>query len=82
MRQGAPCIGSLTKYQIIETLSRKIFTYLIDYIKVYESDNISVHFKFADESHNLAEYIEHNTTGTAEAGAPAKAQNPFDGAFF
>ena len=50
--------------------------------KVSNYRNISVHFKFADESHNLAEYIEHNTTGTAEAGAPAKAQNPFDGAFF
>ena len=35
---------------------------------VYENGNISVHFKFADEFRKIAEYIEINTTDTAEAG--------------
>ena len=38
------------------------------HIKVYENGNISVHFKFADEFRRIAEYIEINTTDTAEAG--------------
>ena len=33
-----------------------------------KSQDISVHFKFADEFRRIAEYIEINTTDTAEAG--------------
>ena len=39
-----------------------------NHIKVYENGNISVHLKFADEFRRIAEYIEINTTDTAEAG--------------
>ena len=56
------------KYQNIEKLTREILIELVDHIKVYENGNISVHFKFADEFRKIAEYIEINTTDTAEAG--------------
>jgi hypothetical protein len=46
----------------------RAFVELVDHIKVYENGNISVHFKFADEFRRIAEYIEINTTDTAEAG--------------
>ncbi len=49
-------------------ISAQIEIELVDHIKVYENGNISVHFKFADEFHRIAEYIEINTTDTAEAG--------------
>ena len=56
-------------YQNIEALNREILVELVDYIKVYENGNISVKFKFADELHKIAEYIEINTTeDTAVAG--------------
>ena len=51
-------------------ISAQIEIELVDHIKVYENGNISVHFKFADEFHRIAEYIEINTTDTAEAGLP------------
>ena len=53
-------------FQLSQTLSNQILLNLI--IKVYENGNISVHFKFADEFRKIAEYIEINTTDTAEAG--------------
>ena len=59
---------AFARYQSIETLTREILTDLVDHIKVYENGNISVHFKFADEFRKIAEYIEINTTDTAEAG--------------
>ena len=62
-------IAELMKYQNIEALNREILVELVDYIKVYENGNISVKFKFADELHKIAEYIEINTTeDTAVAG--------------
>ena len=63
-----PALVAFAKYQTIETLTREILTDLVDHIKVYENGNISVHFKFADEFSRIAEYIEINTTDTAEAG--------------
>ena len=63
-----PALVAFAKYQSIETLTREILTDLVDHIKVYENGNISVHFKFADEFRRIAEYIEINTTDTAEAG--------------
>lgn len=63
-----PALVAFAKYQSIETLTREILTDLVDHIKVYENGNISVHFKFADEFRKIAEYIEINTTDTAEAG--------------
>ena len=59
---------AFARYQSIETLTREILTDLVYHIKVYENGNISVHFKFADEFRKIAEYIEVNTTDTAEAG--------------
>ena len=57
------------KHQNLETLNREILIELVAYIKVYENDNISVRFKFADELRKIAEYIEINTTeDTAVAG--------------
>lgn len=63
-----PVLVAFAKYQSIETLTREILTDLVDHIKIYENGNISVHFKFADEFRRIAEYIEINTTDTAEAG--------------
>ncbi|NCE66315.1 recombinase [Pseudoflavonifractor sp. 524-17] len=63
-----PALVAFAKYQSIETLTREILTDLVDHIKIYENGNISVHFKFADEFRRVAEYIEVNTTDTAEAG--------------
>ena len=63
-----PALVAFAKYQSIETLTREILTDLVDHIKIYENGNISVHFKFADEFRRIAEYIEINTTDTAEAG--------------
>ena len=63
-----PALVAFMKYQNIETLNREILIELVDHIKVYENGNISVHFKFADEFSRIAEYIEINTTDTAEAG--------------
>ena len=59
---------TLAKYRGIEKLIREILIDLVDHIKIYENGNISVHFKFADEFRRIAEYIEINTTDTAEAG--------------
>ncbi len=50
------------KHQNLETLNREILIELVAYIKVYENDNISVRFKFADELCKIAEYIEISTT--------------------
>ena len=72
-----PALVAFAKYQSIETLTREILTDLVDHIKVYENGNISVHFKFADEFRKIAEYIEINTTDTAEAGWPPPKQKPF-----
>lgn len=63
-----PALVAFAKYQSIETLTREILTDLVDHIKIYENGNISVHFKFADEFRRIAEYIDINTTDTAEAG--------------
>ena len=63
-------VYKFAKYQNIEKLTREILIELVDHIKVYENGNISVHFKFADEFRRIAEYIEINTTDTAEAGWP------------
>ena len=63
-----PALVAFAKYQSIETLTREILTDLVDHIKVYENDNISVHFKFADKFRKIAKNIEINTTDTAEAG--------------
>ena len=63
--QQHPALVAFAKYQNIEKLTREILIELADHIKVYENGNISVHFKFADEFHRIAEYIEINT---AEAG--------------
>lgn len=64
-----PALVAFMKYQNIEALNREILVELVDYIKVYENGNISVKFKFADELHKIAEYIEINTTeDTAVAG--------------
>ena len=57
-----PALVAFMKYQNIETLNREILIELVDYIKVYENNNISVKFKFADELRRIAEYIEINTT--------------------
>ena len=66
--QQHPALVAFAKYQNIEKLTREILIELVDHIKVYENGNISVHFKFADEFRRIAEYIEINTTDTAEAG--------------
>ena len=66
--QQHPALVAFAKYQNIEKLTREILIELVDHIKVYENGNISVHFKFADEFRKIAEYIEINTTDTAEAG--------------
>ena len=64
-----PALVAFMKYQNIEALNREILVELVDYIRVYENGNISVKFKFADELHKIAEYIEINTTeDTAVAG--------------
>ena len=68
--QQHPALVAFAKYQNIEKLTREILIELVDHIKVYENGNISVHFKFADEFRKIAEYIEINTTDTAEAGCP------------
>ncbi len=66
--QQHPALVAFAKYQNIEKLTREILIELVDHIKVYENGNISVKFKFADEFRKIAEYIEINTTDTAEAG--------------
>ena len=66
--QQHPALVAFAKYQNIEKLTREILIELVDHIKVYENGNISVHFKFADEFRRIADYIEINTTDTAEAG--------------
>ena len=66
--QQHPALVAFAKYQNIEKLTREILIELVDHIKIYENGNISVHFKFADEFRRIAEYIEINTTDTAEAG--------------
>ena len=66
--QQHPALVAFAKYQNIEKLTREILIELVDHIKVYENGNISVHFKFADEFRRIAEYIEINSTDTAEAG--------------
>ena len=66
--QQHPALVAFSKYQNIEKLTREILIELIDHIKIYENGNISVKFKFADEFRRIAEYIEINTTDTAEAG--------------
>lgn len=43
------------KYQNIDELTRDIFAELVDHIKVYENENISVRFKFADEMRKIVE---------------------------
>lgn len=66
--QQHPALVAFANYQNIEKLTREILIELVDHIKVYENGNISVKFKFADEFRRIAEYIEINTTDTAEAG--------------
>ena len=66
--QQHPALVAFAKYQNIEKLTREILIELVDHIKIYENGNISVHFKFSDEFRRIAEYIEINTTDTAEAG--------------
>ena len=66
--QQHTALVAFAKYQNIEKLTRKILIELVDHIKVYENGNISVKFKFAYEFRRIAEYIEINTTDTAEAG--------------
>ncbi len=66
------------KYQNIEALNREILVELVDYIKVYENGNISVKFKFADETiRKIAEYIEINTTEDTTVAGLTPATNPF-----
>ena len=64
--QQHPALVAFAKYQNIEKLTREILIELVDHIKIYENGNISVRFKFADEFRRIAEYIESNTTDTAE----------------
>ena len=66
--QQHPALMTLAKYRDIEKLTREILVDLVDHIKIYENGNISVHFKFANELRKITEYIEINTTDTAEAG--------------
>ena len=66
--QQHPALVAFAKYQNIEKLIREILIDLVDHIKIYENGNISVHFKFAYELRKITEYIEINTTDTAEAG--------------
>ena len=57
-----PALVAFMKYQNIETLNREILIELVDHIKVYESGNIKIKFKFADKLRKIAEYIEINTS--------------------
>ena len=75
--QQHPALAAFAKYQNIEKLTREILIELVDHIKVYENGNISVKFKFADEFRKIAEYIEINTTDTAEAGCPPPKHHSF-----
>lgn len=56
-----PFLVAFRKYENINKLTRDILIELVDTIKVYENGNISVRFKFANEYHRVAEYIEVNT---------------------
>lgn len=61
-----PALVAFMRYQNIDRLTRDILVELVDHIKVYENDNISIRFKFADEFRKILEYIELNTDTTAK----------------
>ncbi|MEG0752108.1 MAG: hypothetical protein RR998_09975 [Oscillospiraceae bacterium] len=56
------------KHQNIDGLPREILVELIDYIKVYENDNIGVRSKFSDELRRIAESFDRNTENPAKVG--------------
>ncbi len=56
-----PFLTAFRKYENIDKLTREVLIELVDFIKVHESGNISVRFKFADELRRIMEYIDVNT---------------------
>ncbi|MDR1409959.1 MAG: DUF4368 domain-containing protein [Oscillospiraceae bacterium] len=49
------------KYQNIDRLTHEVLTELVDHIKIYEGDDISIRFKFADEYRRILEFVAVNT---------------------
>lgn len=45
----SPCLVVFKKFETIDKLTREVLIELVDHIKVHESGNISVKFRFADE---------------------------------
>lgn len=50
-------IENFKKFNNISELDRDIITELIEYIEVYESKKIKIHFKFMNELDKILEYI-------------------------
>lgn len=61
----SPCFTVFKKFENIDKLTREVLVELVDHIKVYESGNISVTFKVADQLRRVMEYIEINTQSEA-----------------
>ena len=61
----SPCLTVFKKFENIDKLTREVLVELVDHIKVYESGNISVTFKVADQLRRVMEYIEINTQSEA-----------------
>ena len=60
-----PFLATFRKHENIDKLTREILIELVDTIKVYESGNISVIMRYANECRRVAEYIEVNTHSDA-----------------
>lgn len=61
----SPCLTVFKKFENIDKLTREVLVELVDHIKVYESGNISVTFKVADQLRRVMEYIEINAQSEA-----------------
>jgi prefoldin subunit 5 len=56
-----PFLSTFRQYKNIDKLTREVLVELVEQIKVYDNGNISVKFKFSDESRRRCEYIDMNT---------------------
>ena len=56
-----PFLAIFRKHENIHQLTRDVLIELVEYVRVYESGDISVRFKYKDEMRHVSEYIEANT---------------------
>lgn len=56
-----PFLATFRKYENITELTRDVLVDLVDYIKIYEGENISIVFNFADELKRVVDFVEINS---------------------